>query len=93
MRAAGNVAADTGACAATLINCTVRLDNAATDPVQALRQAATPAVPSGQHGQGLEWSVCGMKSAHGISVAGDEPVLARAAVTGADSSTCPSTSK
>jgi hypothetical protein len=34
-----------------------------------------------------------MESAQGISLAADEPVLARAAVTGADSSTCPSTSR
>ena len=92
-RAAGIVAGETGACAATLISWTVRMLSAATDPVQALKQAATPAVPSGQHGQGFESSVCGIESAHGISVAADEPLPARAEVTGADSNTCPSTSR
>jgi hypothetical protein len=93
IRAEGNVATDAGACAAVLVNCTVNVESAAADPVQALKHAATPVVPSGQHGQGLESSACGMESAQGISLAGDVSVPARAVATGADSSTCPSTSR
>ena len=48
----------------------------ATEAVHALRQAATPTVPSGQQGQGFESSVgWGIESAQGISDAAAALVL------------------
>src|SRR5690348_15481052 len=48
--------------------------SAATDAVQALRQAAMFKAPSGQQGQGFGSSARGIESAHGISAAAeDEP--------------------
>jgi len=39
---------------------------AAADAVHALRHAAIPDTPSGQHGQGLPSSAAGIESAQGI---------------------------
>ena len=65
-----------------------KVGSAATAAVQALRQAAMPFVPSGQHGQGFESSTIGMEAAHGISVALLVAEVVVAATTGADSKSC-----
>lgn len=54
--------------------------------VQELKQAATVFVPSGQHGQGVESSAAGIKSAHGISELA--VALAAAIAAGANDSAC-----
>jgi hypothetical protein len=65
---------------------------APTDALQALRQAATPSTPSGQHGQGSDSGAGGIMSAQGIPE-DEEPVAAAIAeAMGADSRACPATS-
>ncbi len=68
-----------------------KIEIGATEPVQELRHSAVLVCPSGQQGQCVESSACGIESAQGISAMEPLPP-AKAATTGADSNTCPDTS-